>query len=100
MNEKRLCACILLVCLLPLAGSLALATKISLARSTHPRALSKSLARIPERSTPSRNPGAISIPFAFEPNLGQADSRVAFIGRGRGLIVLLDRREIALQVTP
>ncbi|HEX4002776.1 MAG TPA: choice-of-anchor D domain-containing protein [Candidatus Acidoferrales bacterium] len=40
----------------------------------------------------------LSVPFAFEPNVGQADSRVAFIGRGRGLTLSLTRREIVIQV--
>src|SRR5579863_133758 len=32
-----------------------------------------------------------SVPLTFEPNVGQADARVAFIGRGMGLSVLLTR---------
>jgi Abnormal spindle-like microcephaly-assoc'd, ASPM-SPD-2-Hydin/HYDIN/CFA65/VesB-like, Ig-like domain/Beta-propeller repeat len=36
--------------------------------------------------------------MAFEPNRGQADARVQFIGRGRGMTVFLTRREIAMRV--
>jgi hypothetical protein len=36
--------------------------------------------------------------MAFEPNLGQADARVQFIGRGKGMTVFLTRREIAVRV--
>lgn len=41
---------------------------------------------------------AFSIPMAFEPNRGQADARVQFIGRGKGLTVFLTRQKIAVQV--
>ncbi|HXQ25564.1 MAG TPA: choice-of-anchor D domain-containing protein [Candidatus Acidoferrales bacterium] len=37
--------------------------------------------------------------MAFEPNVGQADASVRFIGRGRGLTVLLKRNEIAVRVS-
>ncbi|HEY6442797.1 MAG TPA: choice-of-anchor D domain-containing protein [Candidatus Acidoferrales bacterium] len=33
--------------------------------------------------------GAISLPMTFEPNVGQADPRAAFVGRGKGMTVLL-----------
>jgi hypothetical protein len=46
----------------------------------------------------SNRPGPLSLPFAFEPNGGQADSRVAFVGRGMGLTVFLARHEIAVQI--
>ncbi|MBZ5696490.1 MAG: choice-of-anchor D domain-containing protein [Acidobacteriia bacterium] len=36
--------------------------------------------------------------MAFEPNVGQAEGRVRFIGRGKGLTVLLTRNEIAVRV--
>ncbi len=40
----------------------------------------------------------VSIPITFEPNVGQADSRIDFLGRGKGLMVFLTRDEIALRV--
>lgn len=58
---------------------------------------------VPERFSPgesvpaSSNPAAVSLPMAFEPNLGQADARVEFVGRGKGLTVLLMRDEIAVR---
>lgn len=41
---------------------------------------------------------SVSIPMTFEPNLGQADPRAEFIGRGKGLTVFLTRASIAIQV--
>jgi len=40
----------------------------------------------------------VSIPITFEPNVGQTDSRVKFVGRGKGLTVFLTQDEIALRV--
>lgn len=45
----------------------------------------------------TRRAKALSLPMTFEPNVGQADSRVQFIGRGRGLTVLLMRDQIAMR---
>lgn len=39
-----------------------------------------------------------SIPMTFEPNVGQADDGVQFLGRGKGLTVALMRDEIAIRV--
>ena len=39
-----------------------------------------------------------SVPMTFEPNVGQADSNVQFVGRGKGLTVLLTHQEIAVRV--
>ena len=41
---------------------------------------------------------AVAIPMTFEQNVGQADSIVKFIGRGKGLTVFLGRQGIAVQV--
>jgi Cep192 domain 4 len=38
-----------------------------------------------------------SLPMTFEPNIGQADSRAQFIGRGTGMTVFLTRDEIAVR---
>jgi len=46
----------------------------------------------------SRGLAKFSIPVTFEPNVGQADGRVQFVGRGKGLTVLLTRKEIAVRV--
>ncbi|MGC1830272.1 MAG: choice-of-anchor D domain-containing protein [Candidatus Acidiferrales bacterium] len=40
----------------------------------------------------------LSIPMAFEPNAGEADARVQFVGRGKGMAVLLERDEIRVEV--
>ena len=47
----------------------------------------------------NRRTHSFSLAFAFEPNLGQVDSRVTVVGRGKGLTVFLTRREIAVQIT-
>ena len=39
-----------------------------------------------------------SVPMTFEPNVGRADSNVQFVGRGKGLTVLLTHQEIAVRV--
>ncbi|HEY6904996.1 MAG TPA: SBBP repeat-containing protein, partial [Candidatus Acidoferrales bacterium] len=44
-------------------------------------------AGVPHRSRAAL--GAVSLPMTFEPNVGQADPRAAFVGRGRGMTVLL-----------
>ena len=41
--------------------------------------------------------GPISLPMTFEPNVGQADPRAAFIGRGKGMTVLLMNDEISVR---
>jgi Beta-propeller repeat len=48
------------------------------------------------RAVKAIDPGLapISIPITFEPNVGQTDPRAQFVGRGKGLTVLLMRGEI------
>lgn len=88
MSRTSLCVCILAVCLLALAGPVGRSpAKRRTASASSPTAA----------SSVSRSAG-FSLPFAFEPNVGQSDSPAAFIGRGRGLTVFLGRREIALQI--
>ncbi len=41
--------------------------------------------------------GSISLPMTFEPNVGQADPRAAFVGRGKGMTVLLMDDEISVR---
>ncbi len=41
--------------------------------------------------------GSISLPMTFEPNVGQADPRAAFVGRGKGMTVLLMRDKISVR---
>ncbi len=117
MSRKLLWLCVVAICLLALAGSFSLARNIPIHRSAPPRASLRLLARTPDRNVaagsmpvrdvfPSPYKSAtnrarrspLSLPFAFEPNVGQEDSRVAFIGRGRGLTVLLESRQIAVQI--
>lgn len=58
------------------------------------------LASLPIQTCPSAKEcvAAFSLPMAFEPNRGQADARVQFIGRLKGLTLFLTRQEIAVQV--
>jgi hypothetical protein len=120
MNGKVLWVCILCACLPALAGSFFLAGKSSADRSAPPRAVSQIRVQRRSQNAAARSasmrddrgrsdtPGLVaarsgrqtpfSLPFAFEPNVGQADSHVAFVGRGRGLTVSLTRREIAIQI--
>ncbi len=117
MTMKLLWLCVLAACLPALAGSLLLARKNSPRRASPPRGSAKFLARTTDRNSYARSVDVrnafaagherapnlaprsqLSLPFAFEPNVGQADSRVAFIGRGRGLTVFLKSREIVVQV--
>src|SRR5580698_627839 len=57
--------------------------------------------------TPTTTPNSVSlrraasqfsIPMTFEPNVGQADSRAQFIGRGKGLSVLLGGDAISVEL--
>lgn len=41
--------------------------------------------------------GPISLPMTFEPNVGQADPGAAFVGRGKGMTVLLMRDRISVR---
>jgi hypothetical protein len=41
--------------------------------------------------------GRVSLPMTFEPNVGQADSGAAFVGRGKGMTVLLVGDEISVR---
>ena len=41
--------------------------------------------------------GSLSFPMTFEPNVGQADPRAAFVGRGKGMTVLLMRDRISVR---
>jgi hypothetical protein len=45
------------------------------------------------------SPARVSIPVTFEPNVGQVDSQVEFLGRGRGMTVFLTQDEITLRVS-
>jgi len=105
MSSTKLC-----VCLLALAGSVSFfvaAPHLGVA----PLHAQRRYAKLPGRSVPSLasqnirvastrplRAGPFSIPMTFEPNVGQADARVEFVGRGRGLTVFLTQREIAVQV--
>ena len=51
-------------------------------------------ARIPQPSSQSAN---VSLPITFEPNVGQADARVQFIGRGKGIATFLTSDAVVLR---
>ena len=95
MSSKSLWLCVLAACLPALAGSFLFARATRIYRPASRNASARFLAEIPERNRAAQS--SLSLPFAFEPNVGQADSRVAFIGRGRGLTVFLKSGEIAVQ---
>jgi hypothetical protein len=77
------------------------------------RAAHASSPRTPSLSTAARTPlptresrenlplhaqASFSLPMAFEPNVGQANPQIQWIGRGRGLSVFLTHQGIDLQV--
>ena len=80
------------------------------ARNSHARSVparqvtSSSHSHNPVRGRPNNGkslpPGLahVSIPITFEPNVGQTDSRIKFLGRGKGLTIFLTQDEIALRV--
>ncbi len=69
----------------PAAISPALALRPKISAATQEKSERAALAHLP-------------IPMTFEPNVGQADREVQFIGRGRGLSVFLTHEAIAVQV--
>jgi hypothetical protein len=97
MIGKRVC-----VCLLALAGSLSFlpAGKFAMRGRDVLRAGAQLHSRRPDEKLPTRSVSRsrFSIPMTFEPNASQADPRVEFVGRGRGLTVFLTPDEIAVQV--
>ena len=111
MSRTSLCVCISAVCVLALAAS---DTRrfLNSPPSQSPFAFARTLARmpfatIPTRTAPSRparvspaapRAAAFSIPFAFEPNVGQGGPGVAFVGRGKGFALSLSRHEIAIEL--
>ena len=79
-------------------------------RSLRVQALSSSRARLdvsrpppippnnlPQNDNPSRRTSPISIPMTFEPAAGEPGSSVAWVGRGKGLTVLLMRDRISVR---
>jgi len=104
MNKRQF-----VVCLLVLAGSASVS--VAARRVMHGSVPSSSLRIGPQRKVEDRGArsvpvrkakaegfGPLSVPMTFEPNVGQADARVQFIGRGKGLTVYLTRDEIAVRV--
>jgi len=79
-------------------------------QNSAPRSVSVRDARSPIRSvnsaaaprnyakSMSQDATKFSIPVTFEPNVGQADDKAQFVGRGKGLTVLLSRKEITVRV--
>lgn len=50
------------------------------------------------RAVSLRGPTPFSSPLTFEPNVGQTDPRVLFVGRGKGITALLTRKGIEVAV--
>ncbi len=117
MSMKLLWLCVLAVCLLAPAGNVLFARRVPAHHLASRYSSPKFLARTSDRNSAARTASnrdifpvaqksaanlarqsPLSLPFAFEPNVGQADSRVAFVGRGRGLRVFLKSREIVVQI--
>ncbi len=48
-------------------------------------------------SAAHRAPTAYSIPITFEPNVGQEDAQVQFVGRGKGMTVFLTSQGVSLE---
>ncbi len=95
MSRKRLA-----VCLLSLAGSVLLAERSLAARNHSSQVLNQGHVQShASRSARGYAGAALSIPMTFEPNVGEEAPAVEFIGRGRGMTVLLAQREIELRVT-
>ncbi|MBZ5502781.1 MAG: choice-of-anchor D domain-containing protein, partial [Acidobacteriia bacterium] len=63
-------------------------------RVRHHHARSVSGPHLPARFLRGAGSANVSLPLTFEPNVGQADPRVRFIGRGKGLVVTLTEQEI------
>jgi Abnormal spindle-like microcephaly-assoc'd, ASPM-SPD-2-Hydin/Beta-propeller repeat len=64
----------------------------------NPSARSKARASDGRRSAaPRRAPSAYAIPITFEPNVGQANAQVQFVGRGKGMTVLLTSAGVSLE---
>lgn len=55
--------------------------------------------RAPTCTTARACKASLSIPVAFEPNVGQSNPGVEYLGRGRGLTVFLTRSEIAVELS-
>ncbi len=75
------------------------------ARSVSPREAKlqihrRSLAGVSVSQPKVASPGTgnISIPLTFEPNVGQADAQVEYVGQGKGMTVLLTHAAIAVRV--
>src|SRR5271156_577738 len=64
-----------------------------------PSALAAPASRNAPENLPLHAKGPFSLPMAFEPNIGQADPSIQFIGRGRGLSVYLINCGIDLQIS-
>ncbi|MHB8540583.1 MAG: choice-of-anchor D domain-containing protein [Candidatus Acidiferrales bacterium] len=68
--------------------------KFCVNRQSTPRATFSTLSKQP----PAEN--LASLPWAFEPNVGQTDTKVNFLARANGATVFLTRRGVVLSWTP
>lgn len=102
MKSRKQCA----VCVLAWVGSAVffLAVRGTAARN-HPQrrdqetdARSVSAARRNASAVAKARMTGLSMPMAFEPNAGEADARVQFVGRGKGMSVWLERDEMRVEV--
>jgi hypothetical protein len=68
------------------------------AAPAQPTAIARRAPRLARACAPGRGCSThLSMPMAFEPNRGQADPRIQYIGRGTRLTVFLTHREIAVR---
>jgi Beta-propeller repeat len=102
MKSRKQCA----VCVLAWAGSAVffLAVRGTAARN-HPQrrdqetdARSVSAARKSASAFAKARMAGLSMPITFEPNAGEADARVQYVGRGKGMSVWLERDEMRVEV--
>ena len=66
-------------------------------RKTGDRKSNSKTIEYPNRASERAGVGPISLPMTFEPNVGQADPRAAFVGRGKGMTVLLMDDKISVR---
>ncbi|MGA9885370.1 MAG: choice-of-anchor D domain-containing protein [Candidatus Acidiferrales bacterium] len=69
---------------------------IALSRGSHVAGVNANRARM--RAATSRRSAPISIAMTFEPNVGQFDARVRYLGRGTGMTLLLTRKGMDVEV--
>jgi hypothetical protein len=97
MNWKRYFACMFGLCGIA-SLLLGLNRPSKLENPSAPRDARANVART--RAAARGTPSAYSLPMTFEPNVGQADAQIQFVGRGKGMAVLLTSEGVSLDAGP